>query len=186
MIAHNMPVVLKSGKAAGVALPLVIIFLTMLAVMAASTLRSGVTEYQIAGNDRFREAAFQRAQGIVSRAANDLSRFPLASGLGIIACTHTVENSNCVPAAIEPTVPSVMGAAKSEEIFYEVERLSPLLQRGFALRERQYLVSSSLAYNAALFEIRVLVDGSGGNLGSASVARGIAVLTSSLPGNSAE
>ncbi|MFT6051787.1 MAG: hypothetical protein ACI9B9_001430 [Halioglobus sp.] len=181
-----MSTTLKRMKFSGVALPLVMIFLTMLAVMAASALRSGITEYQIAGNDRFREAAFQRAQGIISRAANDVSRFPLTSELGIIACTHATESSSCVPAPIESTEPSVVDAAQSAEIFYEVERMPPMRQRGFSLREQQYSVSSSLAYDAALFEIRVLVDGSAGNLGSASVARGIAILTPSLPGNSAQ
>lgn len=173
-------------KALGVALPLVMIFLTMLAVMAASTLRSGITEYQIAGNDRFREAAFQRAQGIISHAVNDKSRFPLTSSLGVIACNYLLENSNCVPATIASLETAVTEAVVGEEIFYEVERLSPLLQRGFAVRERQHSVSSSLAYDAALFEIRVSVDGSAGGVGSASMARGIAVLTPSVPGSSAE
>ena len=181
-----MPGYRNKTKTSGVVLPLVMIFLAMLTVMAASTLQSGIVEFQMASNDRFREEAFQRAQGILSQVGTDINRFPVTVPAGIIACNFLIHDSSCIPQAITLPEPNAPASANGLQVFYEVERLTALQQRGPALREHQGLVSSSLAYDVALFETRVSVDGRAANLGTASLAQGVAVITASRSGQPAE
>ena len=173
-------------KMVGVSLPLVMIFLSILVVMVASTLQGAIGEIQMASNDRFREDAFQLAQGIINEVGADINRFSLTAPLGIVSCNYVVNGSNCTPSPLVLAESDWQSKAVGMELFYEVERLSPLLQRGSVFRNHQNTTSSSLAYDVAIYETRVSADGRNANLGAASLAQGVAVLTASSSGHRAE
>ena len=53
-------------KNRGAVLFLAMIFLLLLAIISGTVIRTSILEFQMAGNDQFREEAFQRAEAIAA------------------------------------------------------------------------------------------------------------------------
>ena len=173
-------------KNKGVVLLLAMVFLLLLAILSATAMQTGILEFRMVGNEQFQEEAFQAAQAIVSAISSNGDNFPEASEVGATICKVGDSSPAChetvyitLDSGLETVPPGV-------EVAYRVERVGPLYLPELPVRLAQTSVSSSLAYNAAVFETQVRIDGTGVNLGVAELAQGVALLVANSTGSQAE
>ena len=157
----------------GAVLLLAMVFMLMLAVIAGSVMQTSALEFHMAGNDQFQEEAFQRAQAIASELSRNPDNFSLAGGVGHTLCSSADNDPVCDGNSLGVPVSAVVPAGV--ELTYRVIRQGPRLLQSFPIREAQSAASGSGIFDAAIFEVSVHLDGSGGRLGSAHVVQGIAV-----------
>ncbi|MBT4519201.1 MAG: hypothetical protein HOC23_04280 [Halieaceae bacterium] len=163
------------SKCAGAVLLLAVIFAMLLAMIAGSVMQISMLEFRMAGNDQFLEQAFQRAHGIASAISEKAAYFPVTGGIGYTICNQVSADSNC-DANIIALNPAIDTAEDGVSVNYRVERKGPFVMESLPFRLSQNAVTSSVAFDVALFETRVDVDGSDIGLGRASVAQGMALL----------
>lgn len=153
---------------------LAMIFLLLLAMIASTVTRTSILEFQMAGNDQFREEAFQKAQAIASALAEDEDNFPVAGSVGSRICEPTDPDPNSV---CNFTTLAVDGETRAVpagvDVSFHIERQGPLFIESLPFRQREGDASSAQAFDAAVFETVVEVDGSDARLGRASVVEGI-------------
>ncbi len=106
--------------------------------------------------------------------------------VGRTLCKSTDNAEHCDGQQTAKIDPRVESFPEGTEVVFEVERMAPLFLQSLPIRQAQQSVSSSLAYDAAIFEIHAKVDGRGRGLGVAEAVRGLAVLVPSSAGSSAE
>jgi hypothetical protein len=176
----------RKSANSGAVLLLAMVFLLLLAILAGTGMQSSIMELQMAANDQFREQAFQQAQAIAAAAVQNSSNFHLPGRVGFTVCNRSASELSCDESQFVIVDSSLETAPQGVAIRYQVRRKGPLLAPGLPLRQLQGSVSSALAYDAAIFEARVVVDGSDINLGRAEVAQGVALLLASSTGSSAE
>lgn len=176
----------KKTRSQGAVLLLAMVFLLILAILSATAMQTSIGEFQMAANSQFREQAFQRAQAIISAISSDEANFPEVAPVGSLFCKLGDSDANCsetrhinLGSALEDVPPGVA-------VFYRVERIGPSLLPSLPIRMPQTAVSSALAYNAAIYEAQVKVDGVDVKLGVAEVVQGIALLVASTTGENAE
>jgi hypothetical protein len=174
----------KMNKASskGAVLLLAMIFLLLLAMVAGTVMQNSILSFRMAGNDQFREEAFQKAQGIVSAISEDQDNFPVSGGVGYIICKDNTVTAGC-SADFAPIDPDVVTLPAGVTIDYQIERQGPLLLETIPFRLSQDSTSSSLAYDAAIFEAKVEVDGSAVGLGKAQVVQGVAIVIATTGGH---
>lgn len=162
----------------GAVLLLSMIFLLLLAMIAGTVMHTSVLEFRMAGNDQFREEAFQKAQAIATALSEDTDNFPVTGGVGYTICQAGDGDAACDVSSIvvDATVAAVPAGTT---LVYRVERQGPMIMESLPFRQSQSNASSSLAFDAALFEANVSVDGSSARLGRAGVAQGVARLVAS-------
>ena len=167
---HALPL---AQSCRGAALLLALVFMLMLAMVAATVMRTAILQLHMAGNDQFLEEAAHRAQAVATELSLDADAFLLDTGVGDSNCPAGSAAAGCdytlLPVAAQAATP------EGVVLDYRVTRQDPLLWRGFPVREPEATASSSAGFDAAIFEISVRVDGGGRNLGSAHIAQGIAV-----------
>ena len=157
----------------GAVLLLTMVFMLMLAVLAGTVIQSGALQLHMAGNAQFQQEALQRAQAIVTELSRDRANFSLAAAVGQAHCFPSGIDLSCVEPSVAATVAGVVPPGVG--LAYRVTRQAPLLLRGFPVRESERAVSGTGAFDAAVFEVSVLVDGSASRLGVARVMQGVAV-----------
>lgn len=162
-------------KSSGAVLLLAMVFLLLIAMIAASVMQTSAVELQMAGNDQFREEAFQKAQGIASAISQRKENFPITGPIDYMLCANSAATVGC-SADLPPLDSAIVAVPPGVRLSYSVHRQGPALLKALPFRIDQGRVSSSLAYDAAVFETRVQVDGSAVGLGSAQVAQGIAIM----------
>jgi len=154
------------------------IFLVLLALIAGTVMRTGVQEFQMAGNAQFREEAFQRAQAIAEEISENLNNFPVIGDVGYLICTAADTETDCNTSNfIQDPNSAIVPAGVA--LNYRVERQGPKFLESLPFRQSEADVSSSPAFDAAVFEVSVDVDGSSQRLGSAEVVQGMAVVVAS-------
>lgn len=131
----------------------------------------------MAGNDQFAEEAFQKAQGIASAISQRKESFLMSAPLDYIACANSALTAGC-SSDLSPLDSAIVAVPAGIRLSYSVQRRGPKLLKALPFRIEQRAASSSLAYDAAVFETRVHFDGSAAGLGSAEVAQGVAVMVS--------
>jgi hypothetical protein len=161
----------KSNR--GAALLLALVFMLLLAMIAATVMRTGALQLRMAGNDQFLEEAFHQAQAVATQLSLDARNFPLDMDAGDVNCPQSSEDPGCDFRLL--TVPSYTQSQEGVSLDYRITRTNPLRWRGFSVRESEGVASSSASFDAALFEIGVRIDGSRKKLGSAHIVQGIAV-----------
>ena len=157
----------------GAVLLLALVFMLMLAMIAATVMQTAILQLRMAGNDQFLDEAFYKAQAIATELSLIPDNFTLEGGVGYTNCPVGVQALNCDRSQL--SVPASAVVPTGVTLDYRVTRQDPLLWRGFPSRESQDTVSSSNSFDAAIFEIDVRIDGSGKRLGSTYVVQGIAV-----------
>jgi len=166
----------------GAVLFLAMVFMLLLATLAATTVQTSIQEFKMAANEQFREEAFQQAQAIASAILDNPDNFTLDGEPGSRLCSTANAALNCDSGKFV-AVDTSLGFVPSEvEANYFVERKGPLLMPFFPFRRPQNQVSSSVAYETAVFETHVIVDGTGVNLGRSEVVQGVAMLVASSVG----
>jgi hypothetical protein len=181
-------VFLSNTKSAnsGAVLLLAMVFLLLHGMLAGTGMQTSIMELQMAANNQFREQAFQQAQAIAAATVQNSSNFDLSGRVGFTVCNRSASDLSCDESQFVNVDPSLEIAPEGVAISYQVTRKGPLLASGLPFRQPQGSVSSALAYDAAIYEARVVVDGSDINLGRAEVAQGVALLLASSTGSSAE
>jgi len=179
MAAHgNYPPKIPVPVARGAILLIALVFMLVLAVTAAVVMQTAALELRMAANDQFKQEAFNAAQAIANELSLDSGNFNLGLLPGQSNCPQGESRPDCdinlLPGSTRLHVSA--GAA----LDYRVTREQPFVYRNFPIRESQQAASSSAAFDAALFEINVHVDGSRERFGSAQVVQGIAVRIPSL------
>ncbi len=152
---------------------LALVFMLMLAMVAATVMQTAVLELHMAGNDQFLEEALHRGQAIATELSLNPENFFLDGGVGHTNCPAGVQGPACDRSDLQ--APTSAAVPAGVVLDYRVIRQDPLLSRGFPLRESQDTVSSSNSFDAANFEIDVRINGSEKRLGSAHIVQGIAV-----------
>jgi hypothetical protein len=166
------------GGQRGAVLLLAMIFLLLLAMIAGTTMHTSILEFRMAGNDQFREEAFQKAQAVATALSQNAANFPVTGGVGYTICKAGDSDAACNISSIN--VPAAVAAVPAGvTVEYRVQRQGPMIMESLPFRQSQSEVSSSLAFDAALFEAAVAVDGSAVRLGRAEVAQGVARLVAS-------
>jgi hypothetical protein len=158
----------------GAILLLSMVFLLLLAMIAASVMQTSAMELRMAGNDQFREQAFQKVQGIASVISSRAENFPTLSPISYLLCANRAATDGCDAdmAALEA---SIVAVSPGVSLSYSVERRGPAVLKALPFRIEQGAATSSLAYDMAVFETLVQLDGSAGRRGSAQVVLGIAI-----------
>ena len=157
----------------GAVILLAMVFLLMLAMIAAMVMRSSIMQLHMAGNDQFLEEALHAAQGIAEELALQPGNFVLAGSVGNTNCPIGTESPACHSSQLQ--MPDSVLALEGLSVDLRVIRQDPLLLHGFPLREREDVVSSSASFDAALFEIDVELKGHEVGRGGAHVVQGIAI-----------
>jgi hypothetical protein len=157
----------------GAALLLAMVFMLMLTMIAAMVMRTGHLQLRMAGNDQFLEEAFHLAQAVATELSLGADNFPLDTEAGDVICPQASEDIECdyrlLPA------PQFAQTPEGVSIDYRITRQEPRLWHGFPIRESEHSVSSSIRFDAAIFDISVRINGSERKLGSAHIVQGIAV-----------
>jgi type II secretory pathway pseudopilin PulG len=157
----------------GAVLLLAMVFMLMLAMIAATVMQTAILQLHMAGNDQFLEEAISTAQAMTDELSLNTGNFPLRGDVGDTNCPPGDEDPRCSFSQLEIPRSAVM--AEGIALNYRVTRQEPLLWKGFPIREAEASVSSSNSFDAALYEIDVHIDGSARRLGSAHIIQGIAV-----------
>ncbi|MEH6593003.1 MAG: PilX N-terminal domain-containing pilus assembly protein [Halioglobus sp.] len=166
---------MNKSKSRGAVLLLAMIFLLLMAMVAATVLQASALEFRMAGNDQFREEAFQKAEGIAAAITELADNFPVSGGVGYTICLDNASTAGC-SADLVALGANVTAVPTGMTVGYTVERRGPKLLASLPFRQSQSATSSSRAYDVALFEASVEVDGGTVGLGSAQVAHGVAVV----------
>lgn len=166
---------MNRSSSRGAVLLLAMLFLLLMAMVAGTVMQTSILEFRMAGNDQFREEAFQRAQGIASAISERHSNFPVVGDVGYTLCKDNSASTGCSAdlVALDPDIVSVPAGVALE---YQVERQGPAILEGLPFRLPEGSASSSVAYDAAVFETSVEVDGGTVGLGTAQVVQGVAVV----------
>ena len=162
----------KPRDSRGYVLLLVMVFLLLLAMLAATALRVSALEFRMAGNDQFREQALQQAQGIARVLAVTPAHFPLDLAVGDSLCG---QGQSC-PQPILPPVPSTQTLPEGAALDYRITRRGPPLGPVAEFRLPQARASGAGGWRVANFEVQVTIDGAAVGLGSARVVQGVALL----------
>ncbi len=172
------PTTPKQPRSRGAILLLAMVFLLLMALVAATVVQTALLQLHMAGNDQFLEEAFHQAQAIATELSLSPDNFLVEGGVGFSNCPLGVQSPACDRNLLQ--VPASVVVPAGVELDYRVTRQDPLLWRGFPLREAQDTVSSSGRFDAAIFEIDVRINGSEQRLGSAHIAQGIALRVPAL------
>lgn len=160
----------KRAKSRGAILVVALLFLLLLALVAATVMQNSLFEVQMAGNDQFREEAFQRVEAITTAIAADIANFPVVGGVGYTIC-KTGAGAGCDLSTIALTS-AVTDAPAGVQLNYTVVRLAPLYtERPWVRRSERDVCGASCKY--AYFETNASYAGGDLRLGNAAVARGV-------------
>jgi len=161
-----------------VVLILAMVFLLLLTLVATTVMQFSIQEFQMAGNQQFREQAFQQAQAIAEEIADDPNNFPVVGDVGYTVCLASDSDSDCNNENFLDE-PGSATAPEGVAVSYQVVRQGPRFVETLPFRESESRASSASAFDAALFEVQVEVDGNAARLGSAEVVQGVAVRVAS-------
>ena len=170
----------------GAVLLLAMVFMLLLAVLAGTSMQSGIIQVKMANNELLKEEATQNTLAIVDAIGSHLENFSVQGRVGHTLCKPTASAEYCDSQKFVSLDPRVLRLPQGVTVEYEVERIAPLYLQSLPVRQAQDSVSSSLAYAAAIFEIHARVDGRESGLGFAEATRGVALLVPNLTGSSAE
>lgn len=151
----------------GAVLLVAMVFLLLLALVAGTVMQTSMLEFRMAGNDQFREEAFQQAQAVATSISRNIDNFPVSGDVGYTICNSGCDSNTLNYDTTMVTNPSLVSGI--------VTREGPLILETFPVRLSESQASSSPSYDAAVFEVKVEYNGSGEGLGNAAVAQGIAV-----------
>lgn len=158
------------SKNSGAVLLVSMIFLLLIALVAGTVMQTSVLEFRMAGNDQFREEAFQQAQAAVASVVEDLDNFPVTGDVGYKICETGSSGCDSTVLTYDTSV-----VADASLLSVEVTREGPLIMETFPVRLSESQASSSVNYDAAIFEVHAEYSGSNKGLGNAEVVEGVAV-----------
>lgn len=163
------------SREGGMILILTLMFLALLGMLSGTVMQTSVLELRMARNHQFQLEAFQHAQGVASAISQDIDNFLVSGKLNHMICKDVKNTPGCSANVAVPN-PNLVTVPAGVTMDYRVRRVSPLLQKGFPVRLGEGRVSSSVSYDAAVFETQVEIDATSVGQGAAKIALGVAVL----------
>ncbi len=140
---------MKSGPGArGAILILVLVYLSLLALVSASAMRSAALQVRMAGNEQFAAAARAQARAIANAVAQDPTNFDPGAAVGLARCVMADAAAGCVSGGLA-SLPAPLAAAA---IDYRVVRRAPLELADVPLGAGE---AGNTAAQFALFEVQV-------------------------------
>ncbi len=165
------------GKNRGAVLIVALIFLLLLALVGVTVMQTSMFETQMAGNDQFKEEAFQRVEAIAAAIPADLvnvaTNFTTAGGVGWTVCKTGSTASYCDDKKISlagdvTTVPS--GVALD---YYIVRQAPEFAKKPHKRRSEDKACGTSCTYY--YFEVVANYDSGDTRLGNATVVHGVEI-----------
>ena len=149
----------------GVVLLLAMLFAVIMAALAVSALQVATLEQRMAANATSRMLAMELADSIVAGLLQHPRSFPLSAAPGVLPCRKDATRYRCDP-----------GLQDGEnEAAFLISRLAPALRKDFIPREAEHRVTGAGRFQAAIFELEVLVGSPPGRAGHARIIQGVAV-----------
>lgn len=149
----------------GVVLLLAMLFAVIMAALAVSALRVATLEQRMAANATSRMLAMELADSIAAGLLQDPLSFPLSAAPGVLPCRKDATRYRCDPGLQEA----------ENDAAYVISRVAPALRKDFIPREGEDRVSGVGHFQAAIFELEVLVGRPQGRAGHARIIQGVAV-----------
>ncbi|WP_438951548.1 pilus assembly PilX family protein [Porticoccus sp.] len=168
-IAKSPP---RRSANAGAVLLVAMVFMLLLALVAGTVMQTSMLEFRMAGNDQFREEAFQQAQAVAASITEDINNFPVSGAVGYTICQAGSANPDCNITTLNYDTTVVTDADLVSAL---VTREGPLILETFPVRLSESQTSSSPSFDAAVFEVQVEYNGSEEGLGNAAIVQGTAV-----------
>ena len=147
-----------------------LLYVLMLALIAAMVAQSGTLQLHMAGNDQYREEAGQAAQAVAVELARHPENFSLAAAVGHIRCGPGATDLGCDSADLQG--PGSVSPDSLYAIEYSVTRREPPLWENASPRGAP---RGAPGVDMAVFEIDVRIEGRGARPGRARVIQGVAV-----------
>lgn len=145
-----------------------LIFLLILTLAAATTMRTSTLELRMAGNEQQRVETFELTQSILDEVVGNPDNIRVSGDLGYVNCTPGISGCTANDVVVNNDLLPSSQAANAAVI---VERLAPALSappRG--------VNTSSDAFSAARFEVDTTYDGTADNEGKVGIVQGVLVL----------
>jgi PilX N-terminal len=153
-----------------------LIFILLIGLVAGSAMQTSIQEIRMAGNDQLREAAFQKAQALVSAIVDNPDNFPLDGPVDQLICDRVDATPDCDPDVTVVLPDRVISLSEDMLPHYGVQRQPPLLRDALAIRSVQKFSSSVVAYDVAVFEAYAVVAGPSARSSRSELVQGVAVL----------
>jgi Tfp pilus assembly protein PilX len=92
---EKLPAIRRVTASRGAVLLLALVFMLLLAMIAATVMQTAILQLRMAGNDQFLEEAFHKAQAIATELSLSPDNFSLEGGVGYTNCPVGVEELDC-------------------------------------------------------------------------------------------
>lgn len=140
---------MKNGPGArGAILILVLVYLSLLALVSASAMRSAALQVRMAGNEQFAAEARAQARAIANAVARDPTNFDPGAAVGVARCVMADAASGCATGGLA-SLPAPLAAVATD---YRVVRRAPLELADIPLGTGE---TGTVEARFALFEVQV-------------------------------
>jgi Tfp pilus assembly protein PilX len=161
-----------SRRQNGAVLIIALMFLLLIALVAATSSETNTLQIQMAGNDQLRADAQQRVMAILDAILDDANNTPVIGDIGYKICAEGSLEASCDRAII--TLNAGLAAAPTGTTStYFVTRMGPLETGAPVMNES--MASSASAYNVARYEVTASFQGEAARLGNSTIVQGITV-----------
>jgi Tfp pilus assembly protein PilX len=159
-------------KQDGAVLIIALMFLLLIALVAATASETNTLQLQMAGNDQLRADAQQRVMAILDAILDNADNTPVIGDIGYKICAAGSTAAGCDQALIslDSAVTDVPNGTSND---YFVTRVGPLETGAPVMSES--MASSASAFNVARYEITASFEGEAARLGNSTIVQGITV-----------
>jgi len=161
-----------SRRQDGAVLIIALMFLLLIALVAATTSETNTLQLQMAGNDQLRADAHQRVMAILDAILDDPDNTPVIGNIGYKICDAGSLEASCDQTLInlDSAVTDVPIGTSTD---YFVTRVGPLETGAPVMSES--MASSASAFNVARYEVTASFQGDAARLGNSTIVQGITV-----------
>ncbi len=156
----------------GAVLIIALMFLLLLALVAATASETNTLQLQMAANDQLRVEAQQRVMAILDAILDNDNNTPVIGDIGYKICDQSSLEASCDQALIslDSSITDVPSGTSNN---YFVTRMGPLETGAPVMSES--MASSASAFNVARYEVTASFDGEAARLGSSTIVQGITI-----------
>jgi len=161
-----------SRRQDGAVLIIALMFLLLIALVAATTSETNTLQLQMAANDQLRVEAQQRVMAILDAILDNDNNTPVIGDIGYKICDQSSLEASCDQALIslDSSITDVPSGTSNN---YFVTRMGPLETGAPVMSES--MASSASAFNVARYEVTASFDGEAARLGSSTIVQGITI-----------
>ena len=149
-----------------------LMFLLLIALVAATASETSTLQLQMAGNDQLRVDAQQRVMAILDAILDNENNTPVIGDIGYKICDTGSLEASCdlTLITLDSSVTDVPTGTSND---YFVTRMGPLETGAPVMSES--MASSASAFNVARYEVTASFQGDAVRLGNSTIVQGITV-----------